>query len=215
MGCGPISLFSERAEANAGQVPNTVSLALKFVEFSDEVNSPPLSDSQAKKLVQKLNQLYTPCGISFQLGEYKIVKPSDYGLTMGPPSVKKMHEFRKPFDDPRYLVIINTGKWDHQKLGAPNAWTAMPGEIPAGAVLESTVSNFTGIVAHEIGHYLNLNHVQNEKNLMNPIIYRDSIELSDDQCTQMRATAVTHRPAAMRQYDGGSPTVSFKAAYSG
>jgi hypothetical protein len=214
-GCGPISVFSKSFEANAAQAPSAVSMALKFVEFSDESTSPPLSNSQVKQLIQKLNQLYSQCDITFQLGEYQIVKPADYGLPMGPTSVKKMHEFRKPFDDPRYLVIINTGKWNHQKVGTPNAWTAMPGEVPAGAVLEAPVSNFPGIVAHEIGHYLNLNHMENNKNLMNPIIYGDSKELTEDQCSQMRATAVTHRPAAMRQYDGGSPTVSFKAAYSG
>jgi hypothetical protein len=201
--------------ANAAQVPDSVSMALKFVQFADDTNSPPLNDRKVKKLIQELNQIYSVCNMSFQLGEYQVVKPADYGLPMVPSSVKKMHEFRKPFDDPRYLVIINTGKWDHTKMGTPNAWTAMPGETPAGAVLEAPVSDFAGIVAHELGHYLNLNHLDNNKNLMNPIIYGSSTELTEAQCTRMRATAITHRPAAMRQYEGGSPTVSFNAAYSG
>jgi hypothetical protein len=205
--------------------PSSVTLALKVVEFVRPGVEQVYSREKLRKLVNELNSIYSSCQIDFQVEQHHSVKPEEFGLPFHLSSVERMREVRRPFDDPRYLVVINTGSWDHKKMGAPNAWTAMPGENPSGAVLESSVSTFAGIVAHEIGHYLSLSHIKNAFNLMNPIIYAHSSGLTPDQCKNMRSTAFQYRRAAIRQgepvpvrafqYEGGKPTANLSAAYSG
>jgi hypothetical protein len=74
----------------------------------------------------------------------------------------------------------------------------MPGQQPAGAVLEAPVAGNDNITAHELGHYLGLDHAKNELELMNPIIYKKSIRLTPMQCQQMRQTALSSRTGAIR-----------------
>jgi hypothetical protein len=207
-------IWMERS-AQAVDSRSSILLALKVVSFSKEGKSPVLDEKRLNKLVQDINSIYSICNIRFKLEDFSKIKPETYGLPFHLSSVEKMHEIRRPFDDPRYLVVIATGSWDHKKMGAANAWTAMPGESPAGAVLEEPVSTFAGIVAHEIGHYLSLNHLGDSTNVMNPIIYTNSNQLTASQCQNMRTTAVRFRGSAIRQDDGGNPTASLSAAYSG
>ena len=67
-----------------------------------------------------------------------------------------------------------------------------------GAVLEAEVADNSNIVAHELGHYLNLDHVSDQTNLMNPVIYGYSKGLSENQCEEMRQTATTIHAQALR-----------------
>jgi predicted Zn-dependent protease len=83
-------------------------------------------------------------------------------------------------------------------MGSANAWTAMPGQTPSGAVLESRVADNANIIAHEVGHYLSLDHTSDQSNLMNPIIYDNSTTITEQQCQDMRHTAVTVRAGAIR-----------------
>jgi hypothetical protein len=83
-------------------------------------------------------------------------------------------------------------------MGTPNAWTAMPGSSPSGTVIEGRVAAYPEMIAHELGHYLNLEHVKDATDLMNPIIYRTSTRLSPDQCENVRKTALTSRALAIR-----------------
>ena len=123
----------------------------------------------------------------------------DFGLAFPVQSPRDMKAFRKPFDDSRYLVVINTQSWDHRKMGTSNAWTAMPGELPSGVVIEAPVASYPGLVAHELGHYLSLDHVSNSQNLMSPIIYGTSTFFTPEQCSQMRRTAQGVRALAIRE----------------
>jgi hypothetical protein len=203
--------------------PEPIRLALKIVDFLGEDQSPSLGESRITKLVGEVNQIYSKCQLSFQMEKYSPVDPKAFGLNFHLSSVDRLFEVRRPFHDPQYIVVINTGSWDHKKMGSPNAWTAMPGEIPAGVVIESPVATFAGIVAHEIGHYLSLHHLGDQSNLMNPIIYRSSQGLTPTQCQEMRKTAISIRSKAIRnspktatvQLVGGKPKASFTAEYSG
>jgi hypothetical protein len=198
---GVISLAvtpGEFKKANLSENHRSLTLALKFVEFIHPDGTPVLGVDKADAIAQELARLFSVCNIQFRLEQYFAVRPSDYGLSYRVAAVSDMRRIRQSFDDPRHLVIIDTGGWDHLKMGAPNAWTAMPGDSPSGAVVEGSVVTFAGIVAHELGHYLSLNHVQNSHNLMNPIIYRTSTELTPDQCMSVRTTAMKYRSAAVR-----------------
>jgi len=176
-----------------------LSLSLKFVEFVNEQGVPIVDQLSLKSMIHVLNQIYAPCDLSFLLGEYEVVQPGGVGLPPAPRSLQEMRAFRKPFMDHRHLVVIHTASWDHQSVGPANAWTAMPGDSPLGAVIEGKVGRFVGIIAHELGHYLNLSHVQDDSNVMNPMIYRKSNQITESQCKAVRhAASVYHSPALRR-----------------
>ena len=54
------------------------------------------------------------------------------------------------------------------------------------------------LIAHELGHYLNLEHVSDQYNVMNPVVYGNSFNLTDDQCAEARATAISFWSNALR-----------------
>jgi hypothetical protein len=173
-------------------------LSLKYVSYMREDGKPVLSKEQAVHVVKQVNGLYERCGIRFRLEEYVEAESSRYGLPFNVNSVSSMDSIRTPFASDRSLVVVNTGDWDQSRMGSANAWTAMPGEHPLGAVLESVVADNANIAAHELGHYLGLDHVSDSLNLMNPIIYGNSIQLTESQCEGMRATAQSVHTAALR-----------------
>jgi hypothetical protein len=185
---------------NAQQVAagtGTMTLALKFVEFT-QGGKPVATQDTINKVVAGINQLYAQCNLKVKAEQVTQVDPAQYGLTYSESSMDVMEKIRTPFDDAKYLVVTDTGAWDHAAMGPANAWTAMPGQSPSGAVLESLVADNGNITAHELGHYLNLDHVSDESNMMNPIIYDASTHITSAQCQEMRNTAATVRAQALR-----------------
>ena len=53
-------------------------------------------------------------------------------------------------------------------------------------------------MAHELGHALNLGHVEDKYDVMSPIVYGNSLNLTDAQCRESRATAISFWRAALR-----------------
>jgi hypothetical protein len=177
---------------------DTMNIALKFVEFTDASGKPVLSQDEVKKAIVGINQLYSQCKIQFVLGEYVTADPAKYGLGFEQSSQGDMDKIRAPFDVANQLVVINTGAWNHGSMGSANAWTAMPGSSPSGAVLESVVATDDNITAHELGHYLGLDHVNDQSQMMSPIIYSTSTYISPNECATMRQVAVSDRAQALR-----------------
>lgn len=173
-----------------------VRVAVKFVNFTDEAGKPVLTQEQVGKLTGEMNQLYAQCNIQLVPEEYQAVRPSDVGLEYSLTSMGELDPTRKQFQDNGRLVVVNTGPWSG--MGSANAWTNMPGENPPGAVIEQSAADFAGIVAHELGHYLSLGHESDPGNLLNPVIYKSSTQLTPEQCSAMRDTARSVWTAALR-----------------
>jgi hypothetical protein len=189
----PAAFLPEVDGANPND-PNHINLALKIVSYKDDAGKPVLSKDQMPTVLKQMNAIMKPCNMSYRIEKVEEVNPKDMGLPFHPSSMGDLDPIRSKFDENKYLVVVNTGSWS---LPA-NAWTAMPGQTPSGAVLEAVVADSAGIMAHELGHYLNLDHVSDTADLMNPIIYDSSTKLEDWQCTAMRQAAMTVRAEAIR-----------------
>jgi hypothetical protein len=192
---------SPAAESCRSSDPNRLCLALKYAVFADDAGPAPITEAQAASAVRSINSVWAKCDVAFQLEQFVIVNPAEAGIRYHIGSYTDLDAVRTAFGSDKTLLIAATGAWDRAgSLGdtGANAWTAMPGGAPYGAVIESSVGNFANIIGHELGHYLNLYHRGDATNLMNPIIYSSSTGLSPDQCRTARETVRGHWQAMLR-----------------
>jgi hypothetical protein len=113
------------------------------------------------------------------------IDPKKYKLSFNSSENHELEEIRKTFMDSSTLLVVTTGKWDRSgSLGntGANAWASMPGDQFYGVVLEAPVGDYPNIIAHELGHYLNLDHASDADQLMNPVIYDRSKSLTRSEC---------------------------------
>jgi hypothetical protein len=180
--------------------PNKICLAVSFVAYSKD-GKEVVTEAQAEQDIQGINKVWEQCGVAFELDKYAAVNPVDYKLDYNTRNQADLDDVRRAFMDNETLLVTVTGTWDRTgTLGntGANAWTSMPGEGIYGAILEDTVGTFSNIIGHELGHYLSLDHVSDTSNLMNPVIYDSSIQLSQDQCNSARAAAGSYWKAMQR-----------------
>jgi hypothetical protein len=183
--------------------PTQTCLALKYVAYTDNDGDAVASKSNALAMLNTVNSIWIDCNIQFEIDEYVTVDPNKYALSFNPRNTGEMDDIRKAFQDKNTLLVVNTGKWDRTgTLGktSANAWTAMPGSNPMGSVFEGTPSiiGFGNIYAHELGHYLDLDHVSITTDVMNPIIYSNSTSLTLNQCNIAKSTIATYWSAMVR-----------------
>ncbi len=170
--------------------PQDFCIGLKYVVYKDSDGNPLIDKQSSIKNTKKMNQIWSQCHIAFQIDEYLPADPNQYGLKFNTTDDSELDQIRKTFNDNSHFLVVTTGSWDRTgSLGntAANAWTSVPGDNSYGVVLESPVGTFSNIIAHELGHYMNLFHVDDTTDLMNPIIYNDSTQLTQDQCDTARS----------------------------
>jgi hypothetical protein len=165
-------------------------LALKYVSYLDGQGRPVVPRELAARNLEGINALWSQCGIAFEIERYLAVDPADYGLAFQTASSAEIATIRRRLADSRTLLVVTTGAWTGTLgSGSANAWTAMPGSASYGVVLESGVGAFANLIAHELGHYLNLGHPSDPANVMNAVIYTGSTALTASQCATARGAA--------------------------
>lgn len=176
--------------------PNHICLGTKWVSYKDSNGAAVLTQDQAVSNLATMNQLWGQCNLGFQIEEYDQVDPATYNLAYGSEAENQLDQIRSQFNDGHTLLSVTTGPWGDVK----NAWTAMPGSAPYGAVMEASIVDYgNGIIyAHEFGHYLGLDHVPDPSDLMDAIIYTNSDKITQDQCATARQTAQTVWTAMLR-----------------
>jgi hypothetical protein len=191
---------AHQAGLPCGDPDNThLCIALNYVTYQDSSGQPIVNRAQATSNVQNINTVWDQCHVQFYLENYTAADPVNYKLDFAPSTSDELGNVRSAFTDHSRLTVVTTGQWTGQ-LGsqAPNAWTEMPPVGPFGTVLEASVADVGNLIAHELGHYLNLQHVTDVYDVMNPVVYSNSINLTDDQCSMARATAISFWGSALR-----------------
>lgn len=177
--------------------PNHICLAVHFVSYKDGNGTPVVNESQLNTILGTMNKLFGQCNIGFQVEKYEQVDPTASGLSYGANSQNELDQIRNTYGNPSNMLLgVNTGPWGT----SVNAWTNMPGSGPYGAIMESSIVDYgDGIIhAHEFGHYLGLDHVSDQSDLMNPVIYNSSTTLTSDQCATARDAASNFWSAMVR-----------------
>lgn len=171
---------------------NHICLGIKYVVYSDGSGNSIISQSSIANNMTTIDMIWSQCNLGFQIDQLVVADPRSYGLSFSPANDSQLDPARSTFAANDLLLIITTGAWNRSgTLGntGANAWTNMPGSYVMGVVLEQPVGSYPNIIAHELGHYLNLGHVSDSSNVMNPVIYSNSTRLSSDQCSAARAAA--------------------------
>ncbi len=169
--------------------PDQLCLALKYSVYKNRAGQPVVSMAEAIENVREIDRVWSQCKVEFEIESFDPVDPIRDELNFRPSDTGELDVIRRRLEDPDHLLLVTTGTWNRAgSLGGSgaNAWTAMPGENLYGAILEKPVGRFGNIIAHELGHYLNLDHVNDAQSLMNPIIYDHSTYLSPFQCQSAR-----------------------------
>lgn len=187
--------------------PDFLCLGVKYVLYVDSASQQPvISPNVVENNFSSINSIWKQCKIGFQVDELVLKNPESAGLPTDTADFSDLDRIRQAFNEDSTFLVVTTYKWKRDgNLGhtPANAWTKMPGSGLYGVIMEQKVGAFPNIIAHELGHYLNLYHASENTEVMNAIIYNNSKVITQDQCTTARAAVkkwwpsmVRHLPAA-------------------
>jgi hypothetical protein len=177
--------------------PDRICLAIKYISYVDSSGKPVSSAEGAIRNIEETNRIWAQCGIKFQIDSYEAVDPGQHGLAYGGLQAEaQQNDIRSTFSDDETLLVVTTGPWNTTK----NGWARSPNDAPYGAILDGGIANgYPEIYAHEIGHYLNLDHVDGDPgNLMYYSISKAPATLSDSQCAETRRIATGYWTRMLR-----------------
>jgi hypothetical protein len=188
--------------------PDFLCLGVKYVVYEDSNSQPIVSPKTVESNIASINAIWRQCKIGFQVDEYVKASPAKAGLPAETSDFSDLDRIREAYDENSSFLIVTTYKWNRAgNLGhtPANAWTKMPGSGLYGVVMEQKVGDFPNIIAHELGHYLNLYHANERSDVMNAIIYNSSKEITQEQCSTARAAVNKWWGSMVRRIPAASP----------
>jgi hypothetical protein len=169
-------------------------IALKIVSYKDSSGTDSISQTQAVNLVAAVNTIWSQCNVAFEIDDYVSIDPTTVGLSYGNASQNELGTIRQNFSDSKTFLLAATGPWSSSYI----AWTEMPGGAPYGSVVDAQSAKNTIPVAHELGHYQGLDHVQTAGNVMYPVVYSTDTNLTSSQCSTAQSTNTQYWQAMFR-----------------
>lgn len=179
--------------------PNHFCLALKYVAYVDSAGTPVMVASDAVANLTTINSIWSQCNVGFQIDQFVVVNPTDYGLVFATKNMAEFDDIRHAFQTDSTMLVATTGKWNRNgDITQGNAWTNYPGGAYHGAIVEAPSGKYAPIIAHELGHYMYLPHVNDTSEVMNPTIYTYSTGLTSAECSKARAAVSKYWPKMLR-----------------
>jgi hypothetical protein len=153
----------------------------------------------AEKTLKKVNRIWAPCRISFISEKQWVVDPAEYGLwPLKTGTIPDLQAIITALWDPRFLEVLVLGKiLESDGMTFAGFAVSSVGDYtekdPGGVVIRDVHVNDGMILAHELGHLLNLQHTDRDDALMQPRHSSGSdTELSAAECETANAR-IHHR----------------------
>ncbi|MEW6055242.1 MAG: M12 family metallo-peptidase [Bdellovibrionota bacterium] len=207
-GTGGVNAAGARRELpSAEDVANgsdLLTIAVRYLSFRDSSGTAVASESKVRNMIDNdVAAVWRQCGISFKLERYEAVDASYANARYSPANYSELNQMRINTQSENDLVIIGTGTWNRAgDLGnsGSNCYSSFPGDRAEGIVCEKKSAGSSLIMAHEVGHWLNLRHTNSPTtdavndttsrnvayNLMDHIVRPSNDELTKGQCVRAR-----------------------------
>lgn len=172
-----------------------LTVAVRYMSFRESSGGAIVDEATVKGMMGKISDVWSQCNISFVLEAYEVLDPSGIGAKMSPNSFYDIDTLRTKLQTDSDLLMVATGPWGRDgDLGNPNCYSSFPGDEADGIVCEQKVTGNGNLLAHEVGHWLDLVHTSTGgTNLMSPVISPANSEISADQCATARTAIANSR----------------------
>jgi len=175
--------------------PSHLCIGVKYVVYKRADGRPVATEDTVVSNLAEINRIWKECDIGFQVEKLEFVDPTLKGLSHGTAAATETEQIRQAYAEPNTFLIATTEEWNTTK----NAWTNPPGSATHGAVIEGAVANYPSIIAHELGHYMSLDHVAGPSTaLMYYAIVPHPDPVSAGECAQARASVMRDWPQMRR-----------------
>lgn len=191
-----------------------LTIAVRYLAFTDSSGAPVAQNGAVQQMVEGMSRYWRQCAIQFSLEEYQSIDAGSIGARYNPSNYSELDEMRMATQNDSQLTVIGTGAWNRSgSLGASgsNCYSSFPGDRAEGIVCEFKSAAKDFMMAHEVGHWLNLRHTNSPStdavddthsgnvagNLMDHVVATSHDKMTPGQCYRAREAIGSHRRNAV------------------
>lgn len=122
-------------------------------------SAPAVSRTEAESWFEGATRIWNQCGVRLQFEQYKMINAELASLPYQPKNQADLEKIRRSVFESDYVNISVTGEWQGAPFAASAAYTNFPNASLLGTVAQIAATKTPTLLAHELGHYFNLLHV--------------------------------------------------------
>ena len=192
----------------------TLTIAVRYLAFTDSTGKAVAEQAAAQQMVEGMSRYWRQCNIQFALEEFKAIDAGSINARYNPSNYSELDEMRMATQNDSQLTLIGTGVWNRSgSLGnsGSNCYSSFPGDRAEGIVCEFKSAAKDFMMAHEVGHWLNLRHTNSPttdavddthsgnvaNNLMDHVVAASHGDMTAGQCYRAREAIGSFRRNAV------------------